>query len=133
MFAVVFAASVGQAAPLDPPTPESLAEARRIVQEMVDKPARSVFTDRWFCNDGTTQPPVAYACRERGGGRQHAQYSDKRARLAELGWSVGTIFAALSFEELFASRPRQQRLRELALERYMTDIDNGWVLRRAQA
>ena len=87
---------------------------------------------RWYCNDGTSQPPVAFACRERGGGRQHAEYSAQRNRLAVLGWSVGTILASLSFEELFESQPRQGRLRELPLEQYLVDIDNGWVLARAQ-
>lgn len=88
---------------------------------------------RWFCNDGTVQPPVAYACRERGGGRQYAEYSPARQRLAELGWSVGTIFAAMDYEELFDGSARQQRLRQLPLERYLVDIDDGWVLHRANA
>ncbi|MDH5500663.1 MAG: hypothetical protein OEY72_06135 [Gammaproteobacteria bacterium] len=125
--------SVGQAAPLDQPAPEVLVEARRIVQEMAENQRGPYSQIRWFCNDGTVQRPVAYACRERGGGKQHAQYSESRLRLAALGWSVGTIFADLSFDELFSSQPRQARLRELALERYMTDIDNGWVLRQAQS
>ncbi len=120
------------AAPLDPPPPETVAEARRIVQEMIADPRGPYSRIRWYCNDGSTQPPVAYACRERGGGRQHAEYSPKRTRLAELGWSVGTIFAPLSLADLTDSRPRQQRLRELALERYLVDIDNGWVLRQAR-
>ena len=120
------------AAPLDLPAPDLVAEARAIVQEMIANPRGPYSRIRWFCNDGTTQPPVAYACREHGGGRQHAEYSPKRQRLQELGFSVGTIFASTSFEELFESQPRQQRLRELALERYLTDIDNGWVLKNAQ-
>lgn len=86
---------------------------------------------RWFCNDGTVQPPVAYACRERGGGRQHAEYSPARQRLAALGWSVGTIFAATTFDELFHSQQRQARLREIPLERYLIDVDDGWVLKSA--
>lgn len=109
-----------------------LTEARALVQSMIDDPRGPYLRIRWFCNDGTTQPPVAYACREHGGGRQHAEYSDQRRRLAELGWSVGTIFAALDWEELWDGQHRHQRLRELALERYLTDIDNGWVLRRAR-
>ena len=88
---------------------------------------------RWFCNDGSVQPPVPYACAERGGGRQHAEYSPARQRLAELGWSVGTIFAAMEFDELFDASARQQRLRQLPLERYLVDIDDGWVLHRANA
>ncbi len=87
---------------------------------------------RWYCNDGAILPPTAYACTERGGGQQHAEYSPQRQRLVELGWSVGTIFAALSYPELYDGQHRQQRLRELPLERYMIDIDNGWVLQRAK-
>ncbi|MDX1499410.1 MAG: hypothetical protein R3176_05910, partial [Woeseiaceae bacterium] len=128
----LFGAATLQAAPLDPPTPEAIAEGRQIVQEMKASPRGPYSRIRWYCNDGTVQPPVAYACREHGGGRQHAEYSAARARLADLGWSVGTIFAALTFEELIQSQPRQGRLRELPLERYLVDIDNGWVLARAQ-
>jgi len=129
---LAFVAGAAGAAPLDPPTPEEVAEARRIVQDMKSN-ARGPYSGiRWFCNDGTVQQPVAYACRERGGGRQHAAYSPARERLATLGWSVGTIFAATTLDELLGSQPRQGRLRELPLERYLVDVDDGWVLRRAQ-
>ena len=130
--ALLFAGPQLIAAPLDPPTSEALAEARRIVQDMSENPRGPYSRIRWYCNDGTVQPPVAYACTNRGGGRQHAEYSQQRQRLAELGWSVGTIFAALPYEELFDGQHRQQRLREIPLERYLIDIDNGWVLRRAR-
>ncbi len=119
-------------APFDPPTAEVLTEARALVQDMVGGSRGPYSRVLWFCNDGTTQPPTAFACAERGGGRQHAEYSTQRNRLVALGWSVGTIFAALSFDELWDGEHRQQRLRELALERYMIDIDDGWVLRRAR-
>lgn len=120
------------AAPLDAPTQDAVAEARLIVQEMQSNPRGPYLRIRWFCNDGTLQPPVAYACREHGGGRQHAQYSPQRARLSELGWTVGTIFAATTFEELFDSGLRQNRLRELPLERYLIDVDDGWILKNAR-
>jgi hypothetical protein len=129
---LVFAGFCAGAAPLDAPPPEALTEARRIVQEMTDSQRGPYSRIRWYCNDGTIQPPVAYACSEHGGGQQHAEYSPQRERLAELGWSVGTIFAALSYDELFDATHRQQRLREIPLERYLTDIDDGWVLRRAR-
>ncbi len=120
------------AAPLDPPAPAVLTEAKRIVQEMTINQRGPYRRIAWYCNDGTVQPPVAYACTERGGGRQHAEYSADRQRLAELGWSVGTIYTAMSYEELVNSKPRQQRLREIPLEQYLTDIDDGWVLKRAK-
>ncbi|MDX1515653.1 MAG: PEP/pyruvate-binding domain-containing protein [Woeseiaceae bacterium] len=120
------------AAPLDQPTPETLDEARRIVQEMLQSQRGPYSRIRWYCRDGSVLPPIPYACTERGGGLQYAEYSPARQRLAVLGWSVGTIFAPLTFDELFHSQERQQRLREIPLERYLIDIDNGWVLRRAK-
>lgn len=119
------------AGPVDPPSPELVDEARNLVREMKQNPRGPYSRILWYCKDGMTFPPVPYACRDHGGGIQHAEYSASRQRLAELGWSVGTIFAASDARDLFDSLPRQQRLRELPLERYLTDIDDGWVLRRA--
>ncbi|HNP65552.1 MAG TPA: hypothetical protein PKH39_16585, partial [Woeseiaceae bacterium] len=56
------------AAPLDPPPPGVLAEARQIVQEMQQSQRGPYTRIRWYCNDGTVQAPVAFACAERGGG-----------------------------------------------------------------
>lgn len=119
-------------APLEPPGAIVISEARGIVQSMIDNPRGPYSRIRWFCNDGTVQPPTAFACREHGGGRQHAEYSAQRERLAALGWSVGTIFAELDYADLADDATRRQRLRELPLERYLTDIDDGWVLRGAR-
>ncbi|MDX1431473.1 MAG: hypothetical protein R3286_03390, partial [Gammaproteobacteria bacterium] len=132
--ACLLALGAGAAAanPLDPPPAEVLDEARAIVEAMKNAERGPYLRIRWFCNDGSVQPPVAFACRERGGGRQHAEYSPARARLAELGWSVGTIFAATDWRTLWSGDERRTRLRELALERYMIDVDDGWVLSRAR-
>ncbi|MEQ8860891.1 MAG: PEP/pyruvate-binding domain-containing protein [Pseudomonadales bacterium] len=119
------------AAPTDSPPPETIVEARRIVARMAANPRGPYQRIRWFCNDGVVLPPQALACREHGGGHQHAQYSEERETLAALGFRVGTIFTALSWDEFFDADARQQRMRELSLERYLTDIDDGWVLRRA--
>jgi hypothetical protein len=131
LLALALGPAYGQA-PFEAPTAQVLTEAQAIVQSMVGNPRGPYLRIRWFCNDGTLQPPQPYACRERGGGRQHAEYSPERDRLAELGWPVGTIFAALTWDELWDGQRRHQRLRSLALERYLTDIDDGWVLRRAR-
>ena len=100
---------------------------------MIANPRGPYSRIRWYCNDGSILPPEPYACRERGGGRQHAEYSPERERLAELGWSVGTIFAAMAPETLAENGARNYRLRELPLEAYMVGIDDGWVLRRARS
>lgn len=120
------------AGPLDVPASEVSAEGKLIVKEMMANPRGPYSRIRWYCNDGSEQPPKANACTAHGGGRQHAEYSSARSRLAELGWSVGTIFAPLTYTALKDLLPREQRLRELPLERYLIDTDDGWVLRNAQ-
>jgi len=87
---------------------------------------------RWFCNDGTVQPPQGSPCRERGGGVQYAELNDRAKRLAALGVHIGTILQATSFEEFLDSTHAGYRLRELVLAQYLEDIDDGWVLRRAR-
>jgi hypothetical protein len=119
--------------PLTPPDATVLTEARAIVQSMIDNPRGPYSRIRWFCADGSVLPPTAFACKEHGGGRQHGEYSAERQRLAELGWSVGTIFAALDAADLTDAASRRYRLRELPLERYLMDVDDGWVLRRARS
>jgi len=134
VFFGVFALAGAAAAqsPFDPPPAPDVALARSLVAGMQANERGPYSRIRWYCNDGTVQPPEAYACSERGGGRQHAEYSPDRARLAELGFHVGTVFAAMEWDEFFDAGNRNQRLRELPLERYLTDIDDGWVLRQAQ-
>ncbi len=121
------------AGPVDTPSGAVLAEAKQIVKQMIDNPRGQYSRIRWYCNDGTILAPKPSACKDHGGGRQHAEYSSEHARLAELGWNVGTIFAPLTFEQLVASKGRYQRLRELALEKYLLDVDDGWVLRKAKS
>ena len=52
---------------------------------MIDNPRGPYSRIRWFCSDGSVLPPEPFACRERGGGRQHAEYSAERERLLEGG------------------------------------------------
>ncbi len=87
---------------------------------------------RWYCKDGSVHPPTPYACSERGGGRQHGEFSPERQRLATLGYPVGTIYAALGWDEFFDEKRRNDRLRQLPLEQYLVAVDDGWVLRKAR-
>ena len=126
------ALSSSLAAPMDTPPAAVLAEAKQIVKQMIDNPRGPYSRIRWYCKDGSVLAPQASACKQRGGGMQHAEFSSDRTRLADLGWSVGTIYAPLNFSDLKNQRPREQRLRELALEKYLSDVDDGWVLRKAK-
>ncbi len=131
---LLFAASLVAAAPpaLTPPSEAVLQEARALVNSFKQNERGPYSRIRWFCSDGSVHPPKPYPCAERGGGIQHAEYSVERNRLAELGWPVGTVIAALTWEEIWQPERRHQRLRSLPLEHYMEAVDDGWVLRRAR-
>ena len=128
----ILISSQSLAGPVDTPAGAVLAEARQIVKEMTENSRGPYSRIRWYCKDGTILAPAPSACKPHGGGIQHAEYSTQRARLADLGWSVGTIFAPLDFASLKTQKPRAQRLRELPLEKYLSDVDDGWVLRKAK-
>lgn len=115
-----------------PPAPAE-AEVIRGALEAMKGAERGPYEQlRWFCADGSVLPPQAGACRERGGGVQHATPSASARRLAELGFGVGTIYQALSYEAFADEERAGYRLRELVLEKYLVQVDNGWVMRRAQ-
>lgn len=125
-------AAIAGPSALEPPSQTIVDEARLLVEKMKASDRGPYKHIRWFCNDGEVFPPEPYACREHGGGRQHGVLSEDAVRLGQLGWPVGTIFAAMSFEELFDSDNRNQRLRVLPVEKYLIDVADGWVLAKAR-
>ncbi len=118
--------------PLKPPAADVIEEGRHIVDKMRKAERGPYKRLRWFCADGSAHEPRPYACGERGGGKQHAEYSEDWQRLSELGWHVGGIYSAHDLKYWTNSSNRYARLRELPVEKYLSDIDDGWVLQRAK-
>lgn len=87
---------------------------------------------RWFCADGTVLPPQPYACREHGGGRQHGEYTATATQLHELGFHVGPVLAAIDWETFYDLANSHYYLREIVLQRFLENVDDGWVMRRAR-
>jgi len=87
---------------------------------------------RWFCEDGSVLAPKAYACAERGGGRQHGEWTDEVKTLQEKGFFVGNVLAALDAKELAENYSPAGRLQAILLEQFLIDTDDGWILRKAR-
>lgn len=117
---------------LEAPSAEKIQEARNLIAKMRDNPRGPYSNIQWVCKDGTVLPPKSGACVPYGGGNQFAKFSQDRARLATLGYPVGTIFVALDRGTQMADARPFQRVRDLPLEQYLTDIDDGWVLHKAR-
>ena len=115
--AFISPAIVHAAAPsLEPPNADAIAEARKLIASMRNN-ARGPYSNiQWVCKDGTVLPPKSGACVPHGGGNQYAKFSSDRARLAALGYPVGTIFT--NFDQPKQTNPNArpfQRLRDLPL------------------
>ena len=109
-----------------------VADVRAEIAAMKQRDKGPYLRIRWYCRDGAVLPPTPYACSKRGGGEQHASYTDDADRLQALGFDVGTILVALPYEQFEDARRGHYRLRELVLEDYLVDNDDGWVLRGAR-
>lgn len=132
--AAVTASATPATAQAFPPrlSPSQVEDARAIIDSMRRDPRGPYLRIRWFCADGSILPPQGSPCRERGGGVQYAEYNDRWKRLAGMQLHVGTILQATAFTDLYDSARAHYRLRELVVTRYLEEIDDGWVLRRAR-
>ena len=95
------------------------------------KDPRGPYRDlRWFCNDGTLNPPNE-PCE--GGGVQHARYRDEVVALGDKSHIyLGQILASTDYEAFWDAENDQSRLKQYMLEKYLKNVDDGWVNRRAQ-
>ena len=111
---------------------EQVQAYQRLVQEMKTE-ARGPFSRlRWFCNDGSVLAPKAYACVERGGGRQHGQWSENTRQLREAGYLIGNVIAATDAERVAKDYSPVGVLQAILVEKFLIDTDDGWILRKAR-
>ena len=113
-------------------TPAQVNEARRSIAEFKTNPKGPFIRIRWFCEDGSVHPPSPPpACAQKRKGYQHGEPSPAALRLAAMNINAGTILAGAPFEALFDAARDHHRLKELVLEKYLVEVDQGWIYRLA--
>lgn len=111
--------------------PAVLGEARAIVERMKAR-RRGPFAERpWWFLDHPGQSPRPAPGRVPGS-IQFCTHTAERGRLAELGWSVGTLYVSVGWATLWDAERDHDRLRQLLVERHLVEVDDGWVMRRAR-
>src|SRR5712692_11747243 len=117
---------------LPPLTEAQVRQARKLLADFKANPKGPYLQIRWFCKDGSVHPPSPPPCASRGGGNQHAELSPAALRLA--GWNIdtGTILTGLSFEQFLDAKRDHHLLKEMVLEKYLVEVDQGWIYRRAR-
>jgi hypothetical protein len=108
------------------------ATLRGWVQKMKKSPRGPFKRLRWFCNDGTVLPPKEYACREHGGGVQHGEWTDRVKLMRNNGYYIANIYADIKPERFMEDPQHLEILKQMILEQFLIDADDGWILRRAR-
>ncbi|BCR04913.1 hypothetical protein DESUT3_19820 [Desulfuromonas versatilis] len=105
---------------------------RQWVSDMKGLPRGPFKRIRWFCSDGTVHPPRPYPCGDRGGGVQHGEWSDQTKRLRAHGWLIGNVLADIDAKSFTRHPGWENHLKQILLEQFLIDADNGWIFRRAR-
>jgi len=105
---------------------------RSWVQAMKKSPRGPFEHIRWFCNDGTIQLPQEYACKEHGGGVQHGEWTQRVRTMRAHGYHVANIFADVDPQDFVADAQYETILKQMLLEQFLIEADDGWILRRAR-
>ncbi len=105
---------------------------RAWVGEMKDAERGPFSRLRWFCRDGTIQPPQAFGCSGHGGGGyQHGEVNDRVKTLREHGYHVANVLAGFDPQVFTGPQPDRELLSQIVLERFLMDVDYGWIFRAA--
>ncbi len=107
------------------------AQYRQWIEEMKTSERGPFHRIRWFCKDGSVQPPKPYACAERGGGHQHGEWSARTKELRDQGYYVATLLAGADPGKLSARDDFIAIWHQLLIEKFLMATDNGWIMRRA--
>jgi len=112
--------------------PPDAATLRSWVQVMKKSPRGPFKHIRWFCNDGTIQLPEEYACRERDGGVQHGEWTDRVRTLRNNGYFIANVFADVRAREFLQDTRQLDIVKQMVLEQFLIEADDGWIFRRAR-
>ncbi|HSF14354.1 MAG TPA: PEP/pyruvate-binding domain-containing protein [Vicinamibacteria bacterium] len=102
------------------------------ITEMKTSPRGPFSRIRWFCADGSIQPPRPYACSERGGGHQHGEWNERALALRGQGYFVANVLAGIDAEATTGRPDFPDELGQLLVEKYLIAVDDGWILRKAR-
>jgi hypothetical protein len=112
--------------------PES-SELQQWVQAMKDSPKGPFEGIRWFCADGSVQPPKAYACSEHGGGIQHGLWTEQVQGMRANGYTIANLLAPIGTDAFTGEDADLDALKQILIEKFLMQADDGWIFRGARS
>lgn len=87
---------------------------------------------KWFCEDGTEREPKD-PCPDDIEGIQHASFKSSAIKLRRTNnLYFAEILAALKPNDFLDQNANYSRLKQYQIGKYLSSVDNGWVMRKAQ-
>ncbi|TXS96241.1 phosphoenolpyruvate synthase [Parahaliea maris] len=102
------------------------------IEAMKSSPRGPFRRVRWFCQDGEILPPEPFACRDHGGGFQHGEWTEQTLVLRERGYFIANILAGIDPATFLDADHAMDAYGQLIIEKYLVNVDDGWILRRAR-
>lgn len=87
---------------------------------------------RWFCKDGSILEPKPGACKARGGGLQHGQWSATTQRIRAAGYPIANLLVDVKPASVVGPQANAELIEILVIERFLIAYDGGWILRQAR-
>jgi hypothetical protein len=114
-----------------PLSPKQAERGRKTIADFKTNPKGPYFQIHWYCKDGTVAPPtIGSPCKPHGGGNQYADLSPAAKEMVPWGMDVGLVLASLDFNKFFDQSRDHWIPRELVMEKYLMQVDEGWIFRK---
>jgi hypothetical protein len=110
---------------------EPVAQYRQWIEQMKGSQRGPFAEILWFCKDGSVQAPLAFACREHGGGYQHGQWNRHALALRRNGYKIANVLAGIDAVAAINQADFRDTFGQILVEKYLVGVDDGWILRRA--
>ncbi|MBW2495283.1 MAG: phosphoenolpyruvate synthase, partial [Deltaproteobacteria bacterium] len=109
------------------------SELLQWVQQMKNSPQGPFQGIRWFCADGSVQPPKAYACSQRGGGIQHGLWTERVQQMRADGYKIANLLAPIPSDAFAGEDADLDTLKQILIEKFLIQADDGWIFRGARS
>nr|WP_321228058.1 PEP/pyruvate-binding domain-containing protein [uncultured Psychroserpens sp.] len=111
---------------------QSSAQIKALIEAYKSDARGPYLRIKWFCDDGTEREPKD-PCPDKIGGIQHASFKESTLKLRKTNHLFfAEILASNKQKDFLDANDDFSRLKQYQINAYLTSIDDGWVLRKAQ-
>ncbi|WP_047545833.1 PEP/pyruvate-binding domain-containing protein [Psychroserpens sp. Hel_I_66] len=110
----------------------SISEIKNLIESYKKDPRGPYLRIKWFCEDGTEREPKD-PCPDKVDGIQHASFKESTKNLRKRNYLFfAEILASNKEKDFLDAENDYSRLKQYQINQYLSSVDDGWVLQKAQ-